>query len=356
MNSRKYRLFYVGIILGLSIMIISVENVIDRMYASKQNIYARFVQSVDADGGEGAGGTAEESGEVTEGEEGNDAAAAQVVAPAKADSLSDMIKTSQNIAVYKMFSKAQLSDYAYLSNFYTVTTLAGFDQSILKPEEFINKDLSVPMDKNNYQILIFHTHSQEGFTDTVDTDTSIVGVGEYLANVLREYGYMVYHDTSVYDYVDGVLDRSKAYDYAEAGVKKILEEYPTIEVVIDLHRDGVSESTRLITNQNGVEMAKVMLFNGVSNKSGSGDIGYLPNPNRDDNLATSLQLYLLGQQYYPGYFRKIYINAYRYCLHLRGRSLLVEAGAQTNTSEEVKAAMRPLADVLNRMLEGEKAY
>ena len=57
-----------------------------------------------------------------------------------------------------------------------------------------------------------------------------------------------------------------------------------------------------------------------------------------------------------GYLRKIYINAYRYCLHLKGRSMLVEAGAQTNTSTEVKNAMVPLADMLDRLLKGEKAY
>lgn len=79
--------------------------------------------------------------------------------------------------------------------------------------------------------------------DTVegDTSTTIVGVGDYLTDILTNtYGYNVYHDTSVYDYVDGKLDRSKAYTYAEENVAKILEENPSIEVVIDLHRDGSS--------------------------------------------------------------------------------------------------------------------
>ena len=65
---------------------------------------------------------------------------------------------------------------------------------------------------------------------------------------------------------------------------------------------------------------------------------------------------LLGEAYYPEYFRNNYINAYRYCLHLRGKSILVEAGAQTNTFEEVKNAMEPLADILNKVFKGEKAY
>ena len=99
-----------------------------------------------------------------------------------------------------------------------------------------------------------------------------------------------------------------------------------------------------------------MLFNGISYSKMNGNITYLNNPNREENLAMSLQMKLLGEAYYPEYFRNNYINAYRYCLHLRGKSILVEAGAQTNTFEEVKNAMEPLADILNKVFKGEKAY
>ena len=143
---------------------------------------------------------------------------------------------------------------------------------------------------------------------------------------------------------------------AEENVTKILKENPSIEVVIDLHRDGVPDTTRLVTEENGVTMSKVMFFNGISYSKAKGDIGYLYNANRDDNLAMSLQMYLLGEAYYPGLLRNIYINAYRYCLHMKGRSMLIEAGAQTNTSTEVKNAMVPVADMLDRLLSGEKAY
>ena len=213
--------------------------------------------------------------------------------------------------------------------FYTVTSITSLTTQIMRPEEFLAKDLSLEKNADLPQILIFHTHSQEGFTDTVEgnTSTTIVGVGDYLTDILTNtYGYNVYHDTSVYDYVDGKLDRSKAYTYAEENVAKILEENPSIEVVIDLHRDGVPDTTRLVTEENGVTMSKVMFFNGISYSKAKGDIGYL------------------------------YINAYRYCLHMKGRSMLIEAGAQTNTSTEVKNAMIPVADMLDRLLRGEKAY
>lgn len=177
-------------------------------------------------------------------------------------------------------------------------------ENILRPEEFLNKDLSITKDVTKPQILIFHTHSQETFADSVagDPTTTIVGVGDYLTELLtQKYGYQVIHDTSVYDYVDGKLDRSKAYTYAEEGIAKILQENPSIEVVIDLHRDGVAETTHLLTEVDGKKMAKIMFFNGLSYSRVNGDIGYLYNPYRDDNLAMSLQMQLIGKAYYPDF-------------------------------------------------------
>lgn len=266
---------------------------------------------------------------------------------------------SRNVITGTVFPKAQLCDFSFVSKFYTVTSITSLNNSILRPEEFLNKDLSIQKDASKPQILIFHTHSQETFVDSVagDPSTSIVGVGDYLTSLLTEkYGYQVIHDTSVYDYVDGKLDRSKAYTYAEEGIAKILEQNPSIEVVIDLHRDGVAETTHLVTEVDGKKMAKIMFFNGLSYSRVNGDIGYLYNPFRDDNLAMSLQMQLLGNAYYPDFLRNIYVNAYRYCLHERGRSMLIEAGAQTNTVQEVKNAMEPFADILDKFLRGEKAY
>lgn len=272
-------------------------------------------------------------------------------------SLPDVI--SRDIVSGKVYSKEQLSDYGFSKSFYTVTGITTLASHIFNPSVLIEKDLSMKQSADKPQILIFHTHSQEDFVDSVQEDaaTSIVGVGSYLKQVLEEkYGYNVIHDVSVYDYIDGKLDRSKAYTYAVEGVNKILQENPSIEMVIDLHRDGVAEGTRLVTEIDGKEVAKIMLLNGISYSNVNGEIEYLNNPFREENLAVSLQLKLLGEAYYPGFFRNNYINAYRYGLHLRGKSILVEAGAQTNRFEEVKNAMEPLSDVIDKMLKGQKAY
>ncbi len=266
---------------------------------------------------------------------------------------------SRDVVNGNVYTKTQLSNFDFIKRFYTVTSITSLTADIFNPQVLLDKNLSMVQDNSKPQILIFHTHSQETFIDSKDSseNMSIVGVGSYLEKLLEEkYGYNVIHDKSVYDYIDGKLDRSKAYTYAEEGIRKILNENPSIEVVIDLHRDGVNENTKLITDIDGKKVAKVMLFNGISYSKMNGNITYLNNPNREENLAMSLQMKLLGEAYYPEYFRNNYINAYRYCLHLRGKSILVEAGAQTNTFEEVKNAMEPLADILNKVFKGEKAY
>ena len=140
------------------------------------------------------------------------------------------------------------------------------------------------------------------------------------------------------------------YSNALPNIEKVLAENPTIEVVIDLHRDGVAENRHLVTEVNGKPTAKIMFFNGLSRTKSNGDIGYLKNPYLQDNLAFSLQMKLKCEELYPGFARRIYLRGYRYNLHLKPKSLLIEAGAQTNTVQEMKNAMELLANVLHKVL------
>ena len=148
------------------------------------------------------------------------------------------------------------------------------------------------------QILIYHTHSRRRFLIR-GKGRILWRWGTYLAWLLKEKGFSVYHDRSVYDVREGKLDRNRAYTYALEGITKILEENPSIQVVIDLHRDGVKEGTRLVTEVNGKPTARIMFFNGLS-QTPDGPVPYLENPNREDNLAFSLQLQLKAEAYYPG--------------------------------------------------------
>ena len=250
----------------------------------------------------------------------------------------------------------KLRDFDYLlSNFYTVdsSTMIGPDQ--LNADDLLGRSMKIDNTEEGPKILIFHTHSQEEFADSTpgDTATSIVGVGEYLTQLLNEKGIETIHDTGVYDIINGKLDRSNAYENAEASVRPIIEANPSIQVAIDLHRDGVAEGTHLVTEVNGKPTAKIMYFNGLSRSRTNGDIEYLYNPYIQDNLAFSLQMQLASESMYPGFVRHIYLRAYRYNLHLLPKSLLIEAGAQTNTVEEMMNAMEVLSDILYSVILGE---
>lgn len=255
--------------------------------------------------------------------------------------------------------REQLTDFNYLlNNFFVVDPTTTALESQINADTLLGKDMKLEKNPEQPQILIYHTHSQEGFADSVegDTSTTVIGVGDYLVQLLQErYGYQVLHITDTFDIVDGQLDRSAAYNYAEPVISQALQEHPTIEVVIDLHRDGVDESKHLVTEVNGKPTAQVMFFNGLSRTNQNGEISYLPNPYIEDNLAFSFQLEYLAKQYYPEYTRCIYLKGYRYNLHLKPRSLLLEVGAQTNTVEEAKNAMEPFADLLYKVLSGNGA-
>ncbi len=249
-----------------------------------------------------------------------------------------------------------LADYDYLMNhFFIVDSATETTAEQINAASFLAEDLTLPKEVGLPQILIYHSHSQEAFCDSREgkVEDTIVGVGDYLTELLSEtYGYQVMHVTEKFDLAGGELDRSKAYDYARAWLEPVLKENPSIQVVIDLHRDGVPDDRRLVTEINGKETAQLLFYNGLSHTINSGDLSYLPNPYIQDNLAFSFQLEYQAALYYPELYRGIYLAGLRYNLHLRPRALLLEAGAQTNTVQEVKNAMEPFADILDRVLQG----
>ena len=183
-------------------------------------------------------------------------------------------------------------------------------------------DLSIGKDAAQPQILIHHTHASEAFSDSragVQEDT-VVAMGTKLARLLSEtYGYQVIHDKTTYDMIDGKLDRNRAYDNAKEGTQKLLSEYPSIQVIIDLHRDS---GAKRVTTVNGKDTAQIMFFNGLS-RNMNGPISYLYNP---------------------------YLKEYN--LSLLPKSLLIEVGTQENTVSEAVNAMEPLAQILAEVLGG----
>lgn len=252
----------------------------------------------------------------------------------------------------------KLKDFSYLkSNFYIVDQRTDLLESDINVDEFLNMDLTIDKNSDGPKVLIFHTHSSEMYADSDPSkgvEEGIWGVGEELKNILEnKYGIEVLHDTGRYDVVDGKNQILGAYERMEPAIAKILEQYPSIELVIDMHRDGVNEDVHLIDEVNGKTCAKIMFFNGLCRLNENGvlsDITSLPNQYLKENLALSFNLQVTANKLYPDFTRKIYINAYRYSLHMKPKSLLIEVGAQTNTKQEAKNSMEPLADVLSRVI------
>lgn len=246
------------------------------------------------------------------------------------------------------YSLEQLTNFSFLkTNLYTFDPSINPTQANFPVEEFLSRDMSINMNGDGPKVLIYHTHSQESFVDSVKgkKEDTVVGVGDELARILEEkYNIEVLHHRKEYDIVNGKLDRDEAYQRIEAPLKELIKENPSIEVLMDIHRDGVNGNVRLVNNIDGKETAKIMFFNGLALYS------VMPNQYVTDNMAFSFQMQLKANELYPNLTRKIYLRGYRYNLHLKPKSLLVEVGAQTNTVSEAMNAMEPLAKILYEVI------
>ena len=265
--------------------------------------------------------------------------------------VSSQVVRRKNSAVEQLRESLSV-DYLW-KNFYIIDSTTSVTKKQFDVAAMLHKNLKLKKEKGKKQILIYHTHgASEEFSDSKknDINDSVVGVGTELTKELEKRGYSVYHDTTRYDSINGGIDRSLAYNKSLEGVQNIRKKNQGIKVLIDLHSDSVGKGKHTYTTIQGKKTAIVMFFNGMSRTISNGNIRYLKNPNKQMNLAFSLQLQAQAAKKYPGFTRKIYMKGYRYNLHYRGRSLLVEVGAQNNTLSEAKASMSLLAELLSDVL------
>ncbi|MCM1184832.1 MAG: stage II sporulation protein P [Roseburia sp.] len=251
-----------------------------------------------------------------------------------------------------VYSREQLREAGFIKKtFYSEDPTTQLREEQVQYDTLMGFDATLKQDSSAPQILIYHTHSQEAYIDsTEDISTTILGVGEHLCEILRtRYGYNVIHHMGQYD----VESRDYAYSNAMAGLEQVLRENPSIEVVIDLHRDETRGDTHLVTTIQDIPMARFMFFNGLSYTKERGELTTLPNPYVQDNLSFAFQMQLAAEEYYPGLTRRIYLKGYRYNLHYRPKSLLIELGSQTNTVEEAMNSCEPIAHIISMVLNGE---
>lgn len=234
----------------------------------------------------------------------------------------------------------------------------NFDVGIkVKVEEQLNvsklleKDLSIQTTTKGPQILIIHTHPQEEYAG--DKKGSVLDVGDELERVLEE-NYKV----SVLHYKDEKNTQASvvgAYERMEPIIEDILKENPSIQVIIDLQRDGAVEPSA--TLMNGKSTAKINVVSGLNMDQNIGTIGSsktYSNPYIEDNFSFSAQMKCKSDELTPNLIPYVLVKPYRYNLHLVPKSLVVDIGNNNDTLEEAINAIQPFTEVLAEVLNLEK--
>lgn len=200
------------------------------------------------------------------------------------------------------------------------------------------------------QILIIHTHATEAYTQdgtdvytpsdnntrTLDETHNMIRVGDEMERVFTEMGLSVIHDRGVYDYPQ----YNGSYGRSGPAVQNYLAQYPTIRLVLDVHRDALvgSDGTvyKAVTTVDGVKTAQVMLV--VGSSAGGGD-----HPNWTKNLTLAARLQKSLDTLYPTLARPMTLRQSVYNQNLSPGSLLVEVGSHGNTLQEALAGARLFA-------------
>ena len=224
----------------------------------------------------------------------------------------------------------------------SIKNTSGYDIDI---DSVLSAGCPIRLETGKPQILIIHTHSSEAYSPagldkyddlgtnrTLDQNLNVIRIGKELAKIFEDCGLNVIHDTQVFDYPS----YTGSYNRSCEAVEKYLADYPSIKIVIDLHRDALCSDTvtyKTTATEQGVCASQVMLFVG-SDASG------LEHPNWRQNLSLALYLQNAVCQSYPSLMRPITLTKYRYNQHLSPGSMIIEVGSNGNALQEALAAIR----------------
>lgn len=209
---------------------------------------------------------------------------------------------------------------------------------------------------NQPQVLIYHTHTCESFLlydtgyfyenfypRTTDKNQNVCAVGEEISKQLNEAGIVTLHDKTIHD----DPSYNGAYDRSMETINKYLEKYPSIKVVLDIHRDGIGTDTQKskpVFTVNGKKAAQIMILSGY-NYDGSEEF-----KDWEYNLRFALKIQNTAQNMYPDMVRPLYFADFMYNMNVNTGSLLIEIGAESNTLEEVRYSGYLLGKVLSKVL------
>lgn len=199
------------------------------------------------------------------------------------------------------------------------------------------------------EILIMHTHGSESYTQdgadvyqetgvarTTDNNYNITRVGDEIERIFTEMGFSVLHDRTLHDYPS----YNGAYDRSKAAVEQYLRDYPSIKIVLDVHRDALvgNDGTiyKAVTELDAVKTAQVLFVIGT-------DDGGLSHPNWEQNLNMAMRIQHRMNTLWPGLARPIALRSSRFNQQLAPASMLVEIGSHGNTLQEALAGARLFA-------------
>lgn len=211
------------------------------------------------------------------------------------------------------------------------------------------------------QVLIVHTHATESYepldSETFDTretwrntdnQYNMTAVGDAMEKVLKDAGIGVVHDKTQHDYPS----YNGAYDRSAATIQKYLKKYPTIKIVLDVHRDAILRADDLtvkpVVEINGKKAAQLMIITGCED-------GSMNVPKWRENLRFAASLQDAIEQKYPYLTRPIFFCYRKYNMDLTTGSLLLEIGSNANTLEESIYSAQLIGDALADLLNGELA-
>lgn len=254
---------------------------------------------------------------------------------------------------YTLQEKKALSFLPQDGEYVTVKNRCGAE---FQKEELLMRPLDLEPKGQAPLVLIVHTHATEAYTmtalnsyeessayRTADRNYNVVRVGKVIADRLNKQGIVTLHDTSLND----LPGYNGSYGRMEALICRYLEEYPSIRMVIDVHRDAVSDGQggelALRSELEGQSAAQLLLVMGT-------DLGGSTHPHWQTNLSLALKLQVLGEKEAPGLFRKLSLCASRYNQHLTPYSMLLEVGTAGNTLEEALISADFFAQQLARLI------
>ena len=215
----------------------------------------------------------------------------------------------------------------------------------------LQKDSPVALGEEGVQVLIMHTHGTEAYTQspghayvasgeyrTTDSSANMLRVGQEICDILNDRGISAVHSRTLNDYPA----YNGSYNRALKDIQAHIQQYPTIQLVIDVHRDAIATGNtyyKTAAEVDGQQTAQLMFVTGT-------DAGGLTHDHWQDNLAFQAQLHDRLNSTYPGIMRPMSIRASRFNQHIRKGSMLVEVGACGNTLEEALAAAQIFANTL----------